>query len=95
MANIRRFLDLNTGHLPPELGTDGLADADGVIAHETDVGWLMWVPDNPDDPNLHNDGDEPPEIVQTIIRHARANDCDYVLFDRDGPVDDDLPTWDW
>lgn len=95
MATIRKFLDLNTGHLPESLGQDGLDRADGVIAHETECGWLMWVPENPDDPHLYNEGDEPPPVVDRIIRHARRHDCDYVLFDRDGPVDDDLPTWDW
>lgn len=31
-----------------------------------------------------------PEVVLNIQRHARRHGCDYVLIDRDGPIDDDL-----
>jgi hypothetical protein len=43
------LLDLSTAHLPEHLGTSGLGTAPGVVAHRTDCGWLLWVPDAPDE----------------------------------------------
>jgi len=90
---IRTFLDLSTAHLP-EAVCDRLSAQPGVVAYSTTQGWLMWVPDNPDEHALHSD-DPTPEVVLSIQRYARAMDCDYVLFDADADQIDDLPAWQW
>lgn len=92
---IRRALNLSTAHLPKHLGTPGGLDAvAGVVAHATDVGFLLWVPDDPDQ-SAQVMIDSVPEVVLAIQRYARAWDCDYVLFDADADCVDDLPVWDW
>jgi hypothetical protein len=91
LPDIRTFLDLSTAHLPEHI-CDRLGAVPGVIAHETVYGWLMWVPDNPADPDERA---EVPDVVATIQCFARAAGCDYVLFDRDADRMDALPTWDW
>lgn len=90
---IRRFLDLSTQHLPPDLGQNGLNAAPGVVAYELTHGWLMWVPDDPDESAQATDEPVPP-LVLAIQRYARKRYCDYVLFDSDGDLNADLPTWD-
>jgi hypothetical protein len=65
-----------------------------VIAYPTDSGWLMWVPNDPDQ-SAAVMVDRVPETVLAIQRYARALGCDYVLFDADANRVDDLPTWDW
>jgi hypothetical protein len=53
----------------------------------------MWVPPDPD---CHAaDYPQLPAEVLTVQRYAREHACDYVLFDQDADVIDDLPTWDW
>jgi hypothetical protein len=90
---IRTFLDLSTAHLP-EAVCDRLSAQPGVVAYCTTQGWLMRVPDNPDEHALHSD--EPiPDVVLSIQRYARAMDCDYVLFDADADQVGDLPAWQW
>ena len=92
---IRRMLNLSTAHLPQHLGTPGGLDrVAGVVAHTTDVGVLLWVPDDPDE-SAHAMLDPVPDVVLAIQRYARDRGCDYVLFDADADRVDDLPVWDW
>lgn len=37
----------------------------------------------------------PSEDLVEVLKFARANGCDYVNLDRDGPVVDELPVYDW
>jgi hypothetical protein len=90
---IRKFLDLSTAHLPEYLGSHALSGVDGVTAYELCYGWLMWVPPDPD--GHAADYPQLPAEVLTVQRYAREHACDYVLFDQDADVIDDLPTWDW
>lgn len=98
MANIRRVLDLTTEHLPRvmrdelptytrEGGAPSWGGASGI--YPTEYGALVWVPDNPEESSAA--GDEPvPAVLLKIHKHARQHGCDYILFDADGPADDDL-----
>jgi hypothetical protein len=91
---IRRLLNLSTAHLPKALGTPGGLDTvAGVVAHPTEAGFLLWVPDDPDESDQAM-VDPVPDVVLAIQRYARAWDCDYVLFDADADRVDDLPVWD-
>ena len=92
---IRRMLNLSTVHLPEDLGTPGGLDTvAGVVAHATEVGFLLWVPSDPDE-SAHAMLDPVPDVVLAIQRYARAWNCDYVLFDADADPIDALPVWDW
>jgi hypothetical protein len=94
-AVIRTFLNLSTAHLPPYLGTPGGLDTTaGVIAYATDNGFLLWVPDDPDE-SAQATTDPVPDAVLAIQRYARQLGCDYVLFDADAEQVAALPTWDW
>ena len=99
--NVGKFLDLSTGHLPQRWGVradeggDGLSNAPGVSANILPYGWLMWVPDDPDQYAEDEEGGVPPQEILVIQRYARKHGCDYVLFDRDADQVDDLPSWVW
>lgn len=104
--NVRRVLDLSTAHLPKALGTSPdqagegtiyLSAVDGVVADPIKYGYLMWVPDDPDDHAAgYDDPEEPfPAVVLAVQIYARELGCDWVRFDRDADVADDLPTWQW
>lgn len=94
MPRIRQILDLSTSHLPFDHWATVLDTVEGVVAYELDYGWLMWVPDDPDDSD-EGDGHVLPGSILKIQRYARKHGCDYVLFDRDAEVDPALPTWEW
>jgi hypothetical protein len=33
--------------------------------------------------------------LEPLLQLARDNDCDFLILDCDGPIEDDLPTYDW
>lgn len=87
MATVRKILDCSTAYLPTAL-RDGREvsgfDERPTGYYPTDVGALLWVPDDPSDGAAPDGADSHPAIV-AIRRVARALGCDYVLFDCDGP----------
>lgn len=88
--NVRRFLDLSTGHLKPETRDQldkGFAPG-ALYPHCEGYGWIMNVPD------MIDEADKPGEDMQACIDKARALRCDYILFDRDAPEIDGLPLYD-
>lgn len=95
---VRRFLDLGTSHLPPEV-CHHLDAYEGVIAYpkrtETDdFGWWMWVPDDPQESADAMEDPIPAEVLAVQL-YARARGCDWVMFDRDSDAIPELPTWEW
>lgn len=82
-TNVRKFLDLNVGHIPHTVWRDSVR-MDELSAMEGKYGWLLHVPDDADD-----DEDRWLEMLP-VIKYARSLDCDYVLFDSDGPIDENL-----
>jgi hypothetical protein len=94
IAMVRLFLDLSTAHLPEHLGDEGLSGEEGVTAYAVaGVGWLAWVPDDPD--AYAADYPDFPAEVLVVQRYAREHGCDYILFDRDADSVAGLPRWDW
>lgn len=79
------MLDLSTAHLPPQLRT--AAESEVVGWYPTLCGGFLWVPDDPAD--VVTDG---PEIL-AVRTFARAQRCDYILFDRDADEVDGVPTF--
>lgn len=65
-----------------------------VVAYVTEAGFLLWVPDDPDE-SAQAMLDPVPDVVLAIQRYARIRNCDYVLFDADADRVDELPVWDW
>ncbi len=91
LSRIRKFLDLSNRHLPANVAYS-LSTYDGVTAHEFTLGWLVWVP--PDPQARAAEAYVPAELLR-IQRFARARDCDYLLFDRDAPLSANFPFWEW
>lgn len=95
MPVIRSFLDLSTAHLPPRFFEDG---ATLTGRHPTEHGMLLWVPESADEirkVGASDDCDDAAPEVVAVRLYARALGCDYILFDGDGPVADELPTFTW
>jgi hypothetical protein len=87
---IRAFLDLSTAHLREET-RDNLNSYERVLADKTQHGWLLYVPLDADE--IADESDWPQELLP-IVKLARAEGCDYVLFDADAAETDLLPTFD-
>lgn len=95
-SNVMRVLKLSTAHIPTAIGEDpaGLTSAPGVIAFGKEYGWFMWVPETPVASDDAMDDDVPPEILN-IQKFARRLNADWVEFDCDNNIDENLPAWSW
>lgn len=60
------------------------------VAHPFRHGLWLWVPDAREE---SMDGDTAPAEVAAVQRYARALDCEYVCFDEDSGLSEDLPTF--
>ena len=86
---IRNFLDLSTAHLREETRAN-LNSYEDVVADQTAHGWLVYASENA---NLTEGKDYPAELLP-IVKLARANGCEYILFDAGATETDTLPTFD-
>ena len=88
---IRRFLDLSTAHLQPadRLFLEFSANPgslSGVAAMAGTYGWFVYAHDDRCCEGIS-------DALWAIFERARAVGCDYVLFDADAPVLEDLPVF--
>ncbi len=94
MANVRKFLDLSVAHLNRAMRDYLNACAEpfstfGLSTTRRPTGWFMYATD---DPACYDDEQLPPHI-RAICAYARANGCEYVLFDCDAELDPNLPVF--
>lgn len=87
----RKFLDISTGHLQSSTYElfDEAAQKDNkqFWVAATPYGYFLYAEESPN-PEIY------PEEVIEIIRYARTKDAEYILFDRDGPVIEELEWFD-
>ena len=90
-GQIRRFLDLSTGHLQAsdrlflELSADP-GKRDGIAAMAGTYGWFVYAQEDRCCEGIS-------DVLWSIFQRARTLGCDYVLFDADGPELEGLPTF--
>ena len=91
MPYIRKFLDLSTAHLgerDKEL-LDLYAAPDSTVGPLTIKGVYGWFMYATDDPAGYSEADLPTHL-RAISAYARKHGCDYVLFDSDAAVNEEL-----
>lgn len=96
------MLDLSTAHLNQD-SRDWLdRGAEDASQYKGCYGWVSTTYPDPENPGRTvvtpaGDGDADmtaPPALAAIFAYACANGCDFVLFDADRPVNDDLSTFD-
>jgi hypothetical protein len=87
---IERMLVLSTRHLTEHTCNTILPVWTGPAWEKTEYGWFVYA-------NIEDISAEPPEDLRQCIRYAQnpGVSCDWIMFDRDGPTVDELPTYDW
>ena len=93
MKQVRKFLDLSTGHLPRKTAEEIEAEVfPKKPAMQSEYAWLFSVPETIQE--LHDAGVTCGAFLNVMVL-AQDTGCDYVLFDRDAEPVDWLPTFDW
>jgi len=86
--NIEKALVLSTSHVPEDETTDDLGftqEMPRVATHQ--YGWVVFLTSEDDRPV--------PEWFEPIRDMAVGLDASFVVFDPDGQVDEDIPTYEW
>jgi len=88
---VRKMLEASTAHLPRQV-CEELGAYVGVTVHRFRYGWLVWVPEAPEDAAAENDV---PEELAGLLAYAHEHGCDWVLLDQDADLVEGLPSWTW
>ena len=84
---IARTLVLSTSHLTEATCNGYLHTAPFAVFEKGEYGWFVYVIDD------YPEG-MPPGLAQ-CFSIARGLGCEWIMFDRDGPVMDFLPAYEW
>lgn len=86
------MLTLSTAHLTEESCNVTLpALTDEIpIWEKTGAGWFLYARLE----QLGLTADIPADLLR-ILEYAQAQGCDYIMLDKDWPILDDLPSYDW
>ncbi|MFC0205326.1 DUF5983 family protein [Novosphingobium soli] len=85
------MLVLSTAHMSMTTAGDWIARCPWACFEKGDYGWFMYVCDDASITEAH---DIPLEI-RSAIHVARRERCEWIMWDCDGPILDELPEYDW
>ena len=86
--HVRKFYDLSTAHLSSEmLGQLEMGRGGPLSADPVEYGWWVWITEDENEARALGITEE----MLAIFRAAKVAGCDYILFDRDAPLSQDLP----
>lgn len=90
MVETETLLVLSTGHLTESCCNRFLSDHDGPWHEKADYGWFVHV-----EATHRWDLELIPMSLLDCIDFAADNNCEWIMFDRDGPQEDQLTYYDW
>ena len=92
------MLVLSTAHLARDTCeiylsniVSGLERGSIIAFDKLDAGFFVYVPKRPDT----TDAPDVPLELRSACHVARREGCRWIMFDRDGPELDELPTYEW
>ena len=88
---IARMLVLSTAHMSPRTAHHWMPHCSWSVFNKGDYGWFMYVCD---DTGI-TEADGVPLEIRSALHVARREGCHWIMWDRDGPVIDELPEYDW
>ena len=90
-AEIAATLVLSTAHMSSATANEWMDQCPWACFEKGDYGWFMYVCD---DAGITEATDIPLEI-RSALHVARKLCCEWIMWDGDGPILDELPQYDW
>lgn len=84
---IEPMLVLSTGNLTFDTCNRYLKQAHHAVFQKRDYGWFVYV--------IETGQGEIPADLCACMALARRRRCMWIMFDRDAPAADELPSYDW
>lgn len=89
--DIAKMLTISTSHLSEQtFSMLAVYDFTPIVSYNYEFGTFIHIPDNLDS----YDSTMPRELIK-CIEFAKENDCEWLRFDRDGDIIDELQTFEW
>lgn len=90
---ITKMLTLSTAHIKEEsakfLNEERRADL--IVYPKREFGWFICL----DTDCFEEELKRIPEDLATVLKFAEENGCEWLCLDCDGPIESDLPQYDW
>lgn len=92
---ITKMLEVSTGNLSEETAKriDAKEDLGLVVYNKGEYGWFIFVPYFTE--LEAEDVDKIPQDLLLVLAYAKANQCNWVMFDRDVDPIHALPVYEW
>lgn len=95
LYEIDRILHVSTGHMTEDdLERAGASNGPNVVGYKYEYGVFVFVPTENDFANILLRDKWSEGFIKTL-QLARNQDCQWVKFDCDGPVYEELHVYDW
>ena len=91
LLEITGMLTLSTWHISPRTARDWMPGCPWPSYDKGDYGWFMHVPGDA----AITEAEGVPLEIRSVTHLARRERCQWIMWDRDGPVLDQLPRYDW
>ena len=88
------MLGLSTGHVTE--ATAKMLDNEDlsiVVYPKSEYGWFVHVPTY--EPDFEDCKTDLPEDLRACLDWARKHNAEWLMFDRDAELDEELPVYDW
>lgn len=93
-VDITSMVTISTAHITPEIAFDLMREPKennlGLSVYpKAGYGWMVYVPE------YITENKKEDSSLWLALNYARQQHCDWLCLDSDGPIMDDLPTYDW
>ena len=85
------ILVLSTAHMSLHTAQDWMPQCPWSCFEKGDYGWFMYVCD---DVGI-TEATGVPQEIRSALPVAKRSACTWIMWDRDGPVVEELPEYDW
>lgn len=85
------MLVLSTAHMSLDTATNWIPLCPWACFEKADYGWFMYVCDDID----ITETSHVPLEIRSAIHVAKREGCQWIMWDTDGPVIDELPEFEW
>lgn len=95
---IEKIMVLSTAHIKKETADLLEEDNIGLIVISRETGYLIHTVSLPMTDSVSEDllnNSRYPNDLAACIQLAHKNGCDWLLLDCDGPIESDIPFYDW
>ncbi|WP_103727305.1 hypothetical protein [Novosphingobium sp. HII-3] len=88
---LAKMLVLSTSHMSPQTAQQWVPTCPWACFNKGGYGWFMYVCDD----CAITEAEDVPLEIRSAVHVAKREGCQWIMWDCDGPVLEELPEYDW